>query len=156
MHNVGPLIISFVFPVKNFLAPDCWALIFLLIDYSLFFIGCCILSFYSLIYSNFIHLLMVMIYVTQDETGVYKNLLQEVAQRVGAPLPLYTTERSGLGHLPVFTCTVELAGITFAGDPAKNKKQAEKNAASAAWSALKQCEYHFLCSVHCISMKKKL
>ncbi|RLN15643.1 hypothetical protein C2845_PM02G11480 [Panicum miliaceum] len=73
-----------------------------------------------------------------DETGVYKNLLQEVAQRVGAPLPSYTTERSGLGHLPVFTCTVELAGITFTGDPAKNKKQAEKNAASAAWSALKQ------------------
>lgn len=73
-----------------------------------------------------------------DETGVYKNLLQEVAQRVGAPLPLYTTERSGVGHLPVFTCTVELAGITFTGDHAKNKKQAEKNAASAAWSALKQ------------------
>ncbi|KAL6640935.1 hypothetical protein ACP70R_019116 [Stipagrostis hirtigluma subsp. patula] len=73
-----------------------------------------------------------------DETGVYKNLLQEVAQRVGAPLPSYTTERSGLGHLPVFTCTVELAGITFTGDPAKNKKQAEKNAASAAWASLKQ------------------
>ncbi|KAG8091998.1 hypothetical protein GUJ93_ZPchr0012g20800 [Zizania palustris] len=73
-----------------------------------------------------------------DETGVYKNLLQEVAQRVGAPLPSYTTERSGLGHLPVFTCTVELAGITFTGDPAKNKKQAEKNAASAAWSSLRQ------------------
>ncbi|GJM84825.1 hypothetical protein PR202_ga00534 [Eleusine coracana subsp. coracana] len=74
----------------------------------------------------------------QDETGVYKNLLQEVAQRVGAPLPSYTTERSGVGHLPVFTCTVELAGIIFCGDPAKNKKQAEKNAASAAWSSLKQ------------------
>lgn len=73
-----------------------------------------------------------------DETGVYKNLLQEVAQRVGAPLPSYTTVRSGLGHLPVFTCTVELAGITFTGDPAKNKKQAEKNAASAAWASLKQ------------------
>ncbi|KAJ3690138.1 hypothetical protein LUZ61_019302 [Rhynchospora tenuis] len=73
-----------------------------------------------------------------DETGVYKNLLQEVAQRVGAPLPSYTTIRSGLGHLPIFTCTVELAGITFTGDPAKNKKQAEKNAASAAWASLKQ------------------
>jgi len=97
---------------------------------------------------------MVMISVTQDETGVYKNLLQEVAQRVGAPLPLYTTERSGLGHLPVFTCTVELAGITFTGDPAKNKKQAEKNAASAAWSALKQCEYHSLRSVHCKLMNE--
>ncbi|KAJ3682327.1 hypothetical protein LUZ60_014900 [Juncus effusus] len=72
-----------------------------------------------------------------DETGVYKNLLQEVAQRVGAPLPSYTTVRSGLGHLPVFTCTVELAGVTFTGDPAKNKKQAEKNAASQAWAALK-------------------
>ncbi|KAK4255089.1 hypothetical protein QN277_008133 [Acacia crassicarpa] len=73
-----------------------------------------------------------------DETGVYKNLLQEIAQRVGAPLPQYTTYRSGLGHLPVFTGTVELAGIIFTGEPAKNKKQAEKNAAMAAWSSLKQ------------------
>lgn len=70
---------------------------------------------------------------------MYKNLLQEIAQRVGAPLPQYTTYRSGLGHLPVFTGTVELAGITFTGEPAKNKKQAEKNAAMAAWSSLKQC-----------------
>lgn len=69
---------------------------------------------------------------------MYKNLLQEIAQRVGAPLPQYTTYRSGLGHLPVFTGTVELAGITFTGEPAKNKKQAEKNAAMAAWSSLKQ------------------
>ncbi|XP_061376687.1 double-stranded RNA-binding protein 2-like [Gastrolobium bilobum] len=73
-----------------------------------------------------------------DETGVYKNLLQEIAQRVGAPLPQYTTFRSGLGHLPVFTGIVELAGITFTGEPAKNKKQAEKNAAMASWSSLKQ------------------
>ncbi|XP_047160252.1 double-stranded RNA-binding protein 2 [Vigna umbellata] len=73
-----------------------------------------------------------------DETGVYKNLLQEIAQRVAAPLPQYFTFRSGLGHLPVFTGTVELAGIMFTGEPAKNKKQAEKNAAMAAWSSLKQ------------------
>lgn len=71
---------------------------------------------------------------------MYKNLLQEIAQRAGAPLPQYTTRRSGLGHMPVFTGTVELAGITFTGEPAKNKKQAEKNAAMAAWSSLKQCE----------------
>ncbi|CAI9105075.1 OLC1v1003925C1 [Oldenlandia corymbosa var. corymbosa] len=73
-----------------------------------------------------------------DETGVYKNLLQEISQRVGSPLPQYTTFRSGLGHLPVFTGTVELAGITFTGEPAKNKKQAEKNAALSAWFSLKQ------------------
>ncbi|XP_076897263.1 double-stranded RNA-binding protein 6-like [Bidens hawaiensis] len=72
-----------------------------------------------------------------DETGVYKNLLQEVSQRVGSSLPRYTTSRSGLGHLPVFTCTVELAGCIFTGEPAKNKKQAEKNAAMSAWSSLK-------------------
>ncbi|XP_028104496.1 double-stranded RNA-binding protein 6-like [Camellia sinensis] len=72
-----------------------------------------------------------------DETGVYKNLLQEVSQRVEASLPIYTTFRSGLGHLPVFSCTVELAGVRFTGEPAKNKKQAEKNAAMAAWSCLK-------------------
>ncbi|KAM7278678.1 hypothetical protein ACFE04_005812 [Oxalis oulophora] len=72
-----------------------------------------------------------------DETGVYKNLLQEIAQRVGAPLPQYTTYRTGLGHLPVFMGTVDLAGIIFSGEPAKNKKQAEKNAAMAAWSSLK-------------------
>ncbi|KAL5080304.1 hypothetical protein RYX36_008725 [Vicia faba] len=58
-----------------------------------------------------------------DEMGVYKNLLQEIAQRVGAPFPQYTTFRSGLRHLPVFTGTVELAGIMFAGEHAKNKKQ---------------------------------
>ncbi|KAM7522282.1 hypothetical protein LguiA_012184 [Lonicera macranthoides] len=56
----------------------------------------------------------------------------EVSQRVGASLPTYTTFRLGLGHLPVFSCIVELAGIKFTSEPAKNKKQAEKNAAMAA------------------------
>ncbi|GMH11268.1 hypothetical protein Nepgr_013109 [Nepenthes gracilis] len=82
----------------------------------------------------------------KDETGVHKNLLQEVSQRVGASLPPYTTFRSGLGHLPVFTCTVELAGISFTGVPAKNKKQVEKNAAMTAWLTFKQSEIlsHFM------------
>jgi hypothetical protein len=73
-----------------------------------------------------------------DETGVCKNLLQETAQRAGVSLPVYTTVRSGPGHLPVFTCDVEVAGMVFPGEAAKTKKQAEKNAAMAAWSALKQ------------------
>ncbi|KAG6438418.1 hypothetical protein SASPL_103361 [Salvia splendens] len=73
-----------------------------------------------------------------DETGVYKNLLQETAHRAGLKLPVYTTVRSGPGHVPVFTSTVEIAGMSFSGDAAKSKKQAEKNAAIAAWSQLKQ------------------
>nr|CAB3463934.1 unnamed protein product [Digitaria exilis] len=76
-----------------------------------------------------------------DETGIYKNLLQETAHRAGLKLPVYTTIRSGPGHTPVFTCTVELAGKTFTGNPGKTKKQAQKNAAMAAWSELKQREY---------------
>ncbi|KAM0883824.1 hypothetical protein ACQ4PT_031401 [Festuca glaucescens] len=73
-----------------------------------------------------------------DETGVYKNLLQETAHRAGLKLPAYTTVRSGPGHSPVFASSVELAGLCFAGDAARTKKQAEKNAAMAAWSSLKQ------------------
>ena len=80
---------------------------------------------------------------SQDETGVYKNLLQETAHRAGLKLPVYTTVRSGPGHTPIFSCTVELAGMSFSGEPAKTKKQAQKNAAMAAWSALKQCEHTF-------------
>ncbi|KAG0457840.1 hypothetical protein HPP92_022997 [Vanilla planifolia] len=74
----------------------------------------------------------------EDETGVYKNLLQETAHRAGLKLPVYTTVRSGPGHQPVFTSTVELANICLVGEPAKTKKQAEKNAAMAAWSALRK------------------
>ncbi|XP_042477116.1 double-stranded RNA-binding protein 2-like [Macadamia integrifolia] len=73
-----------------------------------------------------------------DETGVYKNLLQETAHRAGLNLPVYTTVRSGPGHVPVFSCTIELAGMSFTGESAKTKKQAQKNAAMAAWSALRQ------------------
>ena len=74
----------------------------------------------------------------KDETGVYKNLLQETAHKAGLNLPVYTTIRTGPGHVPVFTCTVELAGMTFTGDFAKTKKQAEKYAAITAWSSLKK------------------
>ncbi|KAF9607680.1 hypothetical protein IFM89_038151 [Coptis chinensis] len=73
-----------------------------------------------------------------DETGVYKNLLQETAHRAGLKLPVYTTVRSGPGHVPVFHCTVEIARWSFTGEPAKTKKQAQKNAAMAAWSTLKE------------------
>ncbi|XP_031098565.1 double-stranded RNA-binding protein 2-like [Ipomoea triloba] len=72
-----------------------------------------------------------------DETGVYKNLLQETAHRAGLNLPLYTTVRSGPGCAPLFTCSVELAGMSFKGEPAKTKKQAQKSAAMAAWFSLK-------------------
>jgi dsRNA-specific ribonuclease len=85
-----------------------------------------------------------------DETGIYKNLLQETAHRAGLDLPMYTSVRSGSCHFPGFSCTVELAGMTFTGESAKTKKQAEKNAAIAAWSSLKKSIYNYLpnCSIN--------
>ncbi|KAF2287920.1 hypothetical protein GH714_003228 [Hevea brasiliensis] len=77
-----------------------------------------------------------------DETGVYKNLLQETAHRAGLKLPVYTTVRSGPGHVPVFSCTVELAGMNFSGQPARTKKQAQKNAAMTTWFDLKRLVEH--------------
>lgn len=70
-----------------------------------------------------------------------KNLLQETAQKAGVPLPVYTSSRTGPGHLPVYICTVEVSGLKFVGQSAKTKKQAEKNAAAAAWAALKECKH---------------
>ncbi|XWS64643.1 hypothetical protein CRYUN_Cryun05aG0020300 [Craigia yunnanensis] len=77
-----------------------------------------------------------------DETGVYKNLLQETAHRAGLNLPVYSTVRSGPGHVPIFSGTVELGGMSFTGEPARTKKQAQKNAAIAAWSALRKLSQH--------------
>ncbi|CAH8383434.1 unnamed protein product [Eruca vesicaria subsp. sativa] len=73
-----------------------------------------------------------------DETGIYKNLLQETVHRAGLDLPVYTSVRSGPGHIPTFFCIVELAGMCFIGESAKTKKQAEKNAAIAAWYSLRR------------------
>ena len=74
----------------------------------------------------------------QDETGVYKNLLQETAHRAGLNLPVYTTVRSGPGHVPIFSGMVELGRMSFTGEPARTKKQAQKNAAITAWSTLRK------------------
>ncbi|RWW35011.1 hypothetical protein GW17_00000227, partial [Ensete ventricosum] len=73
----------------------------------------------------------------QDD-AVYKNLLQELTQKHGFPLPKYTTTSYGKSHIPSFSSTVEIKGEFFKGDVAKTKKQAEMNAAKVAWSHLKE------------------
>lgn len=85
-------------------------------------------------------LILAPLHLVQDETGVCKNLLQETTQKAGVPLPVYTSNRTGPGHLPVYICTVDVAGRKYIGQSAKTKKQAEKNAAAAAWAALKKCK----------------
>ncbi|BFG35021.1 hypothetical protein CerSpe_212950 [Prunus speciosa] len=72
------------------------------------------------------------------ESGHCKNLLQELAQREGFYMPAYKTARSGASHLPTFSSTVEVEGEEFCGKAGKSKKQAELNAAKAAYIALKE------------------
>lgn len=75
---------------------------------------------------------------TFEENGSppYKNILQELAQSEGFILPVYKTENSGEPHNLSFISTVEVEGETFQGTTAKSKKQAESNAARAAYTAL--------------------
>ncbi|KAL6202648.1 hypothetical protein ACLB2K_026354 [Fragaria x ananassa] len=70
-----------------------------------------------------------------DEPGhLYKNLLQELAQREGS----YTTVNWGASHMPTFSSTVDVEGEKFCGHVRKSKKQAELSAAKAAYTAFQE------------------
>ncbi|CAA0841445.1 Double-stranded RNA-binding protein 4 [Striga hermonthica] len=76
--------------------------------------------------------------VTQEDGGLYKTLLQELAQKRGLPCPSYETVQSGVPHRPLFSSTVVVGSCTFRGADAKTKKQAVMNAARAAYSDLSE------------------
>ncbi|KAL8483852.1 hypothetical protein ACS0TY_026515 [Phlomoides rotata] len=71
--------------------------------------------------------------VIQEDVGLYKNLLQEFAQKKGLRCPSYETVSSGMSHSPVFVSVVAVGTNTFQGAEAKTKKQAEMNAAKVAY-----------------------
>ncbi|KAL4607102.1 hypothetical protein ACB092_09G150700 [Castanea dentata] len=74
----------------------------------------------------------------EDDSGPYKNLLQELVQKEGFSLPVYDTNRFGEVHVPIFVSTVEIEGEVFKGHEARTKKQAEMNAAKIAYTTLKE------------------
>ncbi|KAI3955442.1 hypothetical protein MKW98_018543 [Papaver atlanticum] len=74
----------------------------------------------------------------EDESGFYKNFLQEFLRKEGLPLPTYKTKSCGSLHLPTFQSTVEVGIDVFEGIAARTKKQAEMNAAKVAYSHLKE------------------
>lgn len=74
--------------------------------------------------------------IVQEESGPYKNRLQELAQEEGFCMPLYKTTNYGAPHKPIFKSTVELEGEIFHGKAASSKKQAELDAARVAYVAL--------------------
>ncbi|KAK7380784.1 hypothetical protein VNO78_33303 [Psophocarpus tetragonolobus] len=76
--------------------------------------------------------------VQEGPVGLYKNLLQEFAQKKGFCLPIYSTNRFGEPHMPIFVSQVEVEGELFTGQEAKSKKQAEMSAAKVAYMDLKE------------------
>ncbi|XVE62529.1 hypothetical protein DITRI_Ditri06bG0124900 [Diplodiscus trichospermus] len=76
----------------------------------------------------------------EEDSSLYKNLLQEFTQKEGCPLPVYTTNRSGEAHASTFFSIVEVKGEVFKGQEARTKKQAEVLAAKVAYLKLKECK----------------
>ena len=65
---------------------------------------------------------------TEDEENS-KGKLQEFLQRIGAELPVYTTEKTGKDNAPIFVAKVRAVGKTATGE-GKSKRQAEQISAS--------------------------
>ncbi|XVF42587.1 hypothetical protein PTKIN_Ptkin01aG0375900 [Pterospermum kingtungense] len=78
--------------------------------------------------------------IEEEDSSLYKNLLQELIQKEGSLLPVYTTIRDGEAHSSTFISTVEVKGEVFTGQRAKTKKQAEFLAAKVAYKKLKECK----------------
>ncbi|XP_050381471.1 double-stranded RNA-binding protein 1-like isoform X2 [Argentina anserina] len=73
----------------------------------------------------------------EDDSGLYKNLLQELLQKEGQHAPLYSTTTSGEPHMRSFVSTVEIRGEYFTGQVARSKKLAEVSAAKVAYNTLR-------------------
>lgn len=84
--------------------------------------------------------------------------MQELVQKEGIPLPIYSTNIKGESHVPVFVSTVEIEGQIFIGEEAKTKKNAEINAAKVAYNTLKEreCLFFFFYAFVRTCAKKRL
>ncbi|KAK8541891.1 hypothetical protein V6N13_137525 [Hibiscus sabdariffa] len=76
--------------------------------------------------------------IEEEDSSLYKNLLQELTQKEGFLLPIYSTTRSGEVHASMFVSVVEVKGEFFTGQAAKTKKQAEFSAAKVAYTKIKE------------------
>ncbi|PQQ15012.1 double-stranded RNA-binding protein 1-like [Prunus yedoensis var. nudiflora] len=76
--------------------------------------------------------------VQEDDIVLYKNVLQELIQKEGFSMPVYSTTNSGEVHMPIFVSTVEIEGETFTGSEARSKKKAEMSVAKVAYHTLRE------------------
>ncbi|KAK8604998.1 hypothetical protein V6N13_082459 [Hibiscus sabdariffa] len=74
--------------------------------------------------------------VQEADSGIYKNMLQELTQREEWSLPEYKTTKCGVPHSPTFFSSVQVEGHHFYGKAGKSRKEAEINAAKLAYTNL--------------------
>jgi ribonuclease-3 len=66
----------------------------------------------------------------------WKTSLQELTASLGLGVPEYRIDEAGPDHAKTFTAWVVVAGIRYGGADGRSKKQAEQQAAEAAWREL--------------------
>ena len=70
----------------------------------------------------------------------FKTRLQELASRLGGPLPRYEVEDEGPDHAKRFFATVHIGPDAAGQGEGRSKKQAEQAAARAAWRQMAEPE----------------
>jgi ribonuclease III len=67
----------------------------------------------------------------------WKTSLQELTASSGLGVPEYVVEESGPDHAKHFTAVARVGGVVRGSGAGRSKKEAEQQAASAAWEALR-------------------
>jgi ribonuclease-3 len=67
----------------------------------------------------------------------WKTSLQELTAMAGLGVPEYIVTESGPDHAKTFTASARVAGIDYGAGIGRSKKEAEQQAAEAAWSSLR-------------------
>lgn len=93
---------------------------------------------YLLLLSHlWLHDLKLIIWMAED--FLYKNKLQEYAQKSLIPLPIYQTINEGKQHAPKFRSFVMIDGVGFVSSSTfSNRKEAEQDAARIALEGILQ------------------
>jgi ribonuclease-3 len=71
----------------------------------------------------------------------WKTSLQELTAQVGIGVPEYVVSETGPDHEKTFTATARVGGVGYGDGTGRSKKEAEQQAAEAAWTALR-LRYH--------------
>lgn len=67
----------------------------------------------------------------------WKTSLQELTAHASLGVPDYSVSEAGPDHAKTFTAQVRVGGVTYGTGSGRSKKEAEQQAAQAAWTALR-------------------